>query len=129
MPVALHESELNFLLDTSNFSEADQAEVKRQQDILRFAFTSPDYTSDPKKVAILSGLKMQVNAIHRKEKTVDDLLKFQETVYGTLDYAFLEYQHEGFNANGWKIILATADPLRFGRDIHQAVVRRGGGRR
>lgn len=119
-------------LETSiigELSPQDRLELERQQQLLGNAFSAPEYTQDPKRGHILAALRLRVDAIRNGNETIEDFLRFQESVFGSRDYTFLQDPHPGLNVNGWRILLAMADPLTYGRNIHHTELKIKGGKR
>lgn len=96
----------------------DEEELHRQHEMFHDPFNLPEYTEDPRRLNILAVVKTKIKDIRDRGSGSAEFLDFQLTVIDNPDYIFLQQPYPGLNTNGWGVLLAMLDPLKFGRHIH-----------
>lgn len=104
----------------SVFSPEEQEELARQRVVLQNAFryicNDPPMVKIPR-LAIIEELRKLADEIGDGKKSIEDFWEYQEEHMGNPDHQFLNEGHPGLNVVGWKVILASIDPLTYGRNI------------
>lgn len=103
-------------------SPEDKKELDRQYNL--FGLTAFDFLKDEpdkgkraERLAVVSELKQLACDVRKGVKTMDDFLARQDKLMAIPANEFLELPYPGLNFAGWRVMMALADPLKYGREI------------
>lgn len=79
-----------------------------------------------RQMAIIESARMLIARIRKGENapdghalTSEDFFAYQDAHFDDPDYAFLIDLHPGLNSNGWRLLLAEMDPVKWGKSIER----------
>lgn len=70
-----------------------------------------------KRIKIVSSLMELVTGIRLKKADSSAFFDYQDIHFDEPDYTWLQELHPGVNVNGWRVIMALMDPLKYGENI------------
>jgi hypothetical protein len=70
---------------------------------------------------IISELTTLFINIRLKKKEESAFFDYQNLHFDAPDYAWLQQQHPGVNVNGWRVVMALMDPLKYGQKIDHPI--------